>query len=70
MVLFLFLFSIIAYLLLPTFVKMWQKRAQKAPLGASEASGVRSYDYLLLTYHLLLTYVLLTYYLLFYLLIT
>ena len=65
MVLFLFLFSIIAYLLLPTFVKMWQKRAQKAPFGASEASGVRSYDYLLLTYHLLLTYVLLSYYLLF-----
>ena len=46
------------------------KNAQKAPFGASEASGVRSYDYLLLTYHLLLTYVLLTYYLLFYLLIT
>ena len=70
MVLFLFLFSIIAYLLLPTFVKMWQKRAQKAPFGASEASGVRSYDYIVTYLSLTSSYVLLTFLLTYYLIKT
>ena len=74
MVLFLFLFSIIAYLLLPTFVKMWQKRAQKAPLR-SERSERSTFVWLLVTYlsltsYLRITYLLLTFLLTYYLIKT
>ena len=60
MVLFLFLFSIIAYLLLPTFIKMWQKMLKSPPSErAKRAEYVR-----MITCYLLITYFLLTYYLL------
>ena len=60
MVLFLFLFSIIAYLLLPTFIKMWQKMLKRPPSErAKRAEYVR-----MITCYLLITYFLLTYYLL------
>ena len=64
--------SLLNYCLL-TLTHIYQdvtKMLKRPPFGASQVSGERSYEYLLLTYHLLLTYVLLTYYLLFYLLIT
>ena len=59
--------SLLNYCLL-TLTHIYQdvtKMFKRPPFGASEASGERSYEYLLLTYHLLLTYVLLSYYLLF-----
>ena len=63
--------SLLNYCLL-TLTHIYQdvtKMLKRPPFGASQVSGERSYEYLLLTYHLLLTYVLLTYYLLFYLLL-
>ena len=62
MVLFLFLFSIIAYLLLPTFYHDVTKHVQKTPLGASEAK--RTEYVRMITCYLRITYFLLTYYLL------
>ena len=55
MVVFLFLFSIIAYLLLPTFIKMWQKMLKRHPSErAKRAEYVRiMYLYALITYLLL-----------------
>ena len=73
MVVFLFLFSIIAYLLLPTFIKMWQKMLKRPP--RSERSERSTFVWLLVTYlsltsYLRITYLLLTFLLTYYLIKT
>ena len=75
MVVFLFLFSIIAYLLLPTFIKMWQNMFKRPPSERAKRSERSTFVWLLVTYlsltsYLRITYLLLTFLLTYYLIKT